>query len=138
VNLILTGAAEVRRLNRDFLRKDRDTDVIAFDYTEPERFSQRRNGRLRRLPVSPSAPPRARAVQRLIWGDVYVSAEAALEQARERGIPPREELARLFLHGCLHLLGYRDGTPAERARLEAVQESLLAHALAPARSGKRR
>lgn len=139
VNLILTDAAEVRRLNREFLRKDRDTDVIAFDYTEPERsFEPRRNGRHPGLPESPSAPPRASAVRRSIWGDVYVSEEAALEQARERGIPPREELARLFLHGCLHLLGYRDGTRAERARLETVQESLLAHALAPARSAKRR
>lgn len=165
MNLILTGAAEVRRLNREFLRKDRDTDVIAFDYMEPPpshaglppegqaavsparlpaefprgRESGRRDGAGVASKVgSLSERPRAKSKQRSIWGDVYVSAEAAMEQARERGIPPREELARLFLHGCLHLLGYRDGTRAERARLEAVQESLLPHALAPARSGKRR
>ena len=109
VNLILTSAAEVRRLNRRFLGKDRETDVIAFDYTETARDG-----------VQPGS----------IWGDVYVSAEAALGQARERAVPVREELGRLFLHGCLHLLGHRDGTRAERALMEDVQETLLPALLA--------
>jgi rRNA maturation RNase YbeY len=106
VHLILTDRAELRRLNRRFLGRDGETDVIAFDYLEglPEHAGR-------------------------IWGDVYVNGDAAREQARERRIPVREELARLFLHGCLHLLGYRDGTPVERARMEVVQESLLADLL---------
>jgi probable rRNA maturation factor len=60
-----------------------------------------------------------------VHGDVFVSADAARRQAEERGLPPREELARLFLHGCLHLLGWSDATPAERRRMETVQETLL-------------
>ncbi len=133
VNLILTSAAELRRLNREFLGKDRDTDVIAFEYTQPT------------LPAEGVHPGRGEGdtvqhgsiwgdgdtVQRgSIWGDVYVSAEAALEQARERDIPVREELARLFLHGCLHLLGYGDGTRPERDRMQEAQEGLLPHVLA--------
>jgi probable rRNA maturation factor len=100
VNLILTGAAQVRRLNREFRGKDLATDVLAFDYGE-----DRGRGR--------------------IWGDVFVSAEAARRQARELRLDVLEELARLFLHGCLHLLGHRDTSPGERARMEALQESLL-------------
>lgn len=106
LNLVLTDATELRRLNRAFRGKDRTTDVLAFQYDPPE--------------------PREEARQREVWGDVYVSADAALAQARERGISPREELARLFLHGCLHLLGHRDETSRARARMERVQEALLA------------
>jgi probable rRNA maturation factor len=121
VNLILTSAAEMRRLNREFLGKDRDTDVIAFDYTKPARSG----GGLHR------GKGEGDTVQLgSIWGDVYVGAEAALQQAREREIPVREELARLFLHGCLHLLGYRDRTRLERARMEEAQETLLPDVLA--------
>lgn len=160
VNLILTGADEVRRLNRQFGKEDRDTDVLAFDYgsagpsseTKRHPSSPRKAGlasvtgsadEARRHPSSPrktglasvrgsadearriSDAGTSRETGRRIWGDVYVSAEAAWSQALERGIAPREELARLFLHGCLHLLGYRDGEPRERARMKAVQESLV-------------
>jgi probable rRNA maturation factor len=112
VNLILADAAEVRRLNRQFLGRDRPTDVIAFDYMEtPQEGS--------------------------IWGDVFVSAEAALEQAQEREIPVGEELARLFLHGCLHLLGYRDRARSDRTRMRRTQESLLGVLFAPDRPALR-
>jgi probable rRNA maturation factor len=114
VNLILAGADLVRRLNREFRGKDRDTDVLAFDYREPAGAGPR---------------PTRGTPDAGIWGDVFVSAEAAAAQAGERDIPVREETARLFLHGCLHLLGYRDGTPAQRKRLEAVQEILLPQVL---------
>ncbi|MBA2563806.1 MAG: rRNA maturation RNase YbeY [Gemmatimonadetes bacterium] len=118
VNLVLTTAEELQRLNRTFRRRDRSTDVLAFDYRET-------------------------ASEGALWGDVYVSAEAVLEQARERGIPPREELARLFLHGCLHLLGHRDHAAQERKRMLAVQEALLpgilaAHPKPPSRGPRRR
>jgi probable rRNA maturation factor len=125
INLILTDADELRRLNRRFLGKDRETDVIAFDYLTEE--ADPTGARADRA----SSPGRDR-----LWGDVYVSRDAALAQARERGIPLREELARLFLHGCLHLLGHRDGTRAERARMEAAQEALLRELLS-AGAGKR-
>lgn len=109
VTLVLVAADELRRLNRTYRRRDYDTDVLSFDYREP---GEDQAGTL--------------------WGDVFVSADAARRQARERGIPAREELARLFLHGALHLMGYRDGTPREAARMERVQESLLRELLAPA------
>jgi rRNA maturation RNase YbeY len=35
------------------------------------------------------------------------------------------EIDLLFLHGLLHLLGYEDETPEERARMWARQEELL-------------
>lgn len=151
VNLVLTSDREVRRLNREFLGKDSSTDVLAFDYLErrapgsPSESHTPTTARETWRPAQPtsqadagrSKPRRAAraggdrrtkrrgATSGEIWGDVFVSAETALAQASERGIAPREELARLFLHGALHLLGYRDDAALERARMEALQEALL-------------
>jgi probable rRNA maturation factor len=132
VSLVLTGAEEVRRLNREFLGEDRETDVIAFHYDAGVDA------------VGAASAPRERpgsSAAMSIWGDVFVSAETAVRQARERELPVREELARLFLHGCLHLLGYRDATRAESRRMQTLQEALLPEVLGPrgasGRSGER-
>ena len=113
IALVLTDARHVRRLHRQYAGRDRDTDVLAFEYGPPE-ADRVRAGRAK--------PARRRTA---VHGDVFVSADAARAQAAERGLPAREELTRLFLHGCLHLLGWRDATPAARRRMEAVQEALL-------------
>jgi len=141
VNLVLSGEEEVRRLNREFRGADYATDVLAFDYcsasspSSPKLHpSAPRVIGLARIGDSAGSPRKTGAVPPgSIWGDVFVSAEAACRQARERDIPVREELARLFLHGCLHLLGFRDEAPRDRARMEAVQESLLREILASRR-----
>jgi probable rRNA maturation factor len=135
VALVLTDARHVRRLHREYAGEDRDTDVLAFEYAAPVR-----NGRAAPRERAPQAAARRRAAGpsrrgAAVHGDVFVSADAARRQAEERGLPPREELARLFLHGCLHLLGWRDATPAERRRMEAVQEALLPELLG--RRGRR-
>ncbi|MFN2431777.1 MAG: rRNA maturation RNase YbeY [Gemmatimonadota bacterium] len=111
IALVLVDAGEIRRLNREFRGKDRATDVLSFDYREPGDGRDVRD----------------------VWGDVYVSDEAARDQAHERGIPFPEELARLFLHGALHLLGFRDDTPQELERMTGVQEELLEQLLGPSR-----
>jgi rRNA maturation RNase YbeY len=134
VALVLTDARHVRRLHREYAGEDRDTDVLAFEYPAPVG-----NGRARRE-RAPRAPARRRGAGRpgrgaAVHGDVFVSADAARRLAEERGLPPRVELARLFLHGCLHLLGWRDATPADRRRMETVQEALLPELLG--RRGRR-
>jgi len=55
-------------------------------------------------------------------GEVVVSTEVARAEAKRRGISVEEELLRYVAHGLLHLLGYRDGRPAERRRMWARQE----------------
>jgi probable rRNA maturation factor len=59
-------------------------------------------------------------------GDIAVSADTAAVQAAEAGHSPGREIAYLALHGLLHLAGYDDQTEAERARMLARQDALLA------------
>lgn len=87
--------AEIRRVNRRFLKHDYPTDVLAFRLDPP------------------------------LFGEVVVSAEYAAAEAGRRGIPVEEELLRYVAHGILHLLGYDDHDPREKARMWARQEREL-------------
>jgi probable rRNA maturation factor len=51
-------------------------------------------------------------------GEVYIAPEVAAAQARDLGVPLREEIARLVVHGVLHVLGWEHphGDAAARAR----------------------
>jgi rRNA maturation RNase YbeY len=61
-----------------------------------------------------------------LWGEVYVSADRAREQAAERGMSLDEELAVLVAHGLLHLAGYEDDTDEGRTRMEEATAQLVA------------
>lgn len=100
VNLIFTGAATIKKLNRSFLGKDRLTDVIAFN--------------LPPAPV-PGAP----------WGEIYVCVPAAARQAKTMGHSLLTELLVLTVHGALHLAGMDDSTPALRRRMNERTARLL-------------
>ena len=57
-------------------------------------------------------------------GEVIVSAQTALEEARDRAHGPQEEMALYVVHGLLHLNGYTDADPVDRERMHAVQEPI--------------
>lgn len=103
LNVIFLRRGPMRTLNREYLGHDYDTDVIAFNYSR---------SRLREREASP-------------FGDVYISVDQARRQARDLGHPLLTELLTLAVHGALHLIGYRDGTLAERRRMFARQDRVL-------------
>ena len=69
-----------------------------------------------------------------VLGDVVVSAERAVEQARVYGHGVDRELALLVIHGTLHLLGYTDTSPPEAARMRRRQRTLLEAFMSGARA----
>jgi magnesium transporter len=104
VSVTLLDDDSIREMNRDYLGHDRTTDVISFAlHGEDE-------------PV---------------LGDVYVGVEQAERQAVEAGVPAREELARLALHGTLHVLGYDhpEGESRSTSPMFEHQERLMAELL---------
>lgn len=84
----------------------------------------------------------APAVRGEVQGDIYIAPEVARENALEHGVPVREELARLVVHGTLHVLGHEhpEGPARERSPMWRRQEALLRRAFhrASARSETRR
>jgi probable rRNA maturation factor len=61
-------------------------------------------------------------------GDIAISRETALRQARQAGHSAAYEVAFLFVHGVLHLVGFDDHTDAGYQAMVAHQEAALAQA----------
>jgi probable rRNA maturation factor len=99
VSLTLVGDGAIQALNRQYLSRDRATDVLAFA-----------------LGPGPA-----------VLGDVYVGVDQARRQAVELGVPLEEELVRLAVHGTLHVLGHDhpEGAGREQSSMFALQEALV-------------
>lgn len=104
--VVFAADAQVRALNKRFLSHDRETDVIAFGYPRPRK-------------AAADAP----------FGDVYVSLGVAKRQAEALGHPLSREAVTLAVHGTLHLVGYDDARPADKARMFKRQDALVASLL---------
>ncbi len=59
-------------------------------------------------------------------GEVIIAYPQAARQASERGRSVEEEVARLLIHGTLHLLGYDHAEPEEERRMRTREEELVA------------
>ena len=58
-------------------------------------------------------------------GELVISVECAVRQARRFRTTPRRELALYVIHGILHLHGYNDVTPPKRRRMRAAERRLM-------------
>jgi rRNA maturation RNase YbeY len=103
LSLALVSDAEIAALNSAWRRKRGPTDVLAFPLLEGEHAE------------------RAGA----LLGDVVISLETAARQARAGGRTLDAELARLLVHGVLHLLGHDHLRPAEMRAMRAEERRLL-------------
>ena len=119
VSLSFIGDASMRRLNRQYRRKDATTDVLAF----PMRH------------IRTHFTPHVSRFTSSMLGDVVISLPQAARQARERGLPLHHELATLLIHGMLHLLGYDHRTDAEEAEMQRRMQRLLAESERKGRIG---
>lgn len=106
LSISIVGDRTIRRLNRDYLGRDKTTNVISFAMNEGE-FGE----------VHPE-----------ILGDVVICADTAGREAEEGGVPFFNRLAFLLLHGTLHITGFdheRSGE-AEAARMDAREQAIFA------------
>lgn len=106
LSLTLLDDADITAMNERYLGHSGPTDVVSFPLH------------------GPGEPP---------LGDVYVGWEQALRQAAELHVSPRHELARLAIHGTLHILGqdHPGGLGRERSAMFALQERILERVVAP-------
>jgi probable rRNA maturation factor len=90
--LHLVTSREITKLNETFLRHAGTTDVIAFNYSEPQHFRKQ--------------------ARRELNGEIFICVEEAVGQARRFRATWQAELLRYAIHGILHLLGYDDVSAA--------------------------
>lgn len=93
-----------RELNLKHRQKDKPTDVLSFPLDDVT---------LAKYDILP-------------LGDIFICPDVALAQAKEHHIPEKEEMARLVIHGILHLLGYdHEKSPADEKKMIELQEEIL-------------
>lgn len=100
VTVRFVGAAEGRRLNRQYRRRDYATNVLAFRY----------------------GAARAGALE----GDIVLCAPVVAREARAQSKPLRAHYAHLTVHGALHLQGYDHANGREAERMQARERRILA------------
>lgn len=104
ISLLFTTDARIREMHRQFMNLNSPTDIMTFPY-EPH-----------------DLPPHQLAGR---GGDIVISVETAAMNAEEGNWSLADELLFLTLHGVLHILGWDDTEPGQRAGMLGRQSSLL-------------
>jgi rRNA maturation RNase YbeY len=99
LSILLVDDAAIAALNRRYRGRARPTDVLAFSLLEGA-HAERRGALL---------------------GDVVIGIETAARQARARRRRLDDEVARLLVHGALHLVGYDHLRSAQARRMRAQE-----------------
>ena len=103
LSVLLCDDETIRVLNRQYRKKNKPTDVLAFPMLEG--------------PSVEGAPA--------LLGDIVISLPTATRQAADRDRAIIAEVTHLLAHGLLHLLGHDHATKAEDREMTARTEDLL-------------
>jgi probable rRNA maturation factor len=90
LSIVLVGTKKIKKINWDYREKNKETDVLSFFYDNfPSPSDQLFSGA----------------------GEIFICLPEVRKRARELGLDFQQELARVLIHGVLHVLGYdHEGT----------------------------
>ena len=104
LSILIVDDPQIEVLNREYLNRYGPTNVIAFPM-RAGRFSN----------IAPH-----------LLGDVVISVETAVKEAKSAGISMEERFTQLLVHGILHLLGYdHEKTEQEAQKMEKKSNEIL-------------
>ena len=96
INVLVTDDKGIQTINRESRQIDRPTDVLSFPMFQLEAGNPPQDWEEFEDPETGLVP----------LGDMCISLERAVAQAREFGHSVRREVGYLTIHSMLHLLGY--------------------------------
>ncbi len=97
INYIFCDDTYLHKLNLDFLQHDTLTDIISFDST----------------------------LGKLIGGDIFISVERVVENAKDYKVSFTNELHRVMIHGVLHYMGFKDKSIVDKKRMRKEEDNAL-------------
>ncbi len=97
LNFVFTSDDELLKINLEYLKHNTYTDIITFDYCE----------------------------NITINGDILISIERVIDNAKKFGIDFEIELKRVLIHGVLHLCGYKDKTKKDSELMRKKENEAL-------------
>ncbi len=98
LNYVFCSDASLLERNIQYLNHNTLTDIITFDLSEEEG---------------------------LIEGEIYISIDRVRENAIKFSKSFEDELHRVLIHGVLHLAGYRDKKPEQKAEMRKKEDYYL-------------
>lgn len=99
ISIIFGNKKLLQNLKKRFFNIDNTTDVIAFRLNEYE--------------------------EKNIEGEIYICLPVAKDNAEHFDEPYEKEIARLIIHGGLHLIGYDDKSNVERQKMRELENKYL-------------
>lgn len=106
----LVSLDEIHRINREYRNIDRPTDVISFAF-EDEIEGENHINRTKNLPRT--------------LGEIFICVDKCKMQAEEYAHSIDREMAFLFTHGLLHLLGYDHMNDEEEKIMFKIQDEIM-------------
>ncbi len=111
VSVTFVNDEEMRSLNKEYRGVDSSTDVLSFAFNEGE------------------CPAEELCIEDVtgldLLGDIVISVERAILQAKEYNHGVDREVGFLTVHGMLHLLGFDHNDEEERTRMREMEEKIL-------------
>lgn len=98
LNYVFCSDEYLHKMNVDFLQHDTLTDIITFDQSE---------------------------IENKIEGDIFISIDRVLDNAKKFNTTYKDELNRVMIHGALHLIGYKDKKKADQELMRSKEDYYL-------------
>lgn len=98
LNYIFCSDEYLYQMNVDHLAHDTLTDIITFDNSDEED---------------------------VIESDIFISVDRVRENSQTQGLPFEDELARVLIHGVLHLMGWNDKSEEEKKQMREKEDACL-------------
>jgi probable rRNA maturation factor len=98
LNYIFCSDEYLHKINLEYLDHDTYTDIITFDNSEDEN---------------------------IVEGDIFISIERVKENSFTLNTVFEEELKRVIVHGLLHLCGYDDHSPEDKAEMRLLESEYI-------------
>jgi len=103
VEVIIVDNRSMRKMNKEWRGIDKTTDVLSFAWLESGNFPG----------------------EETPLGQIFISYPRIVAQAKECGVSLKEEMARMFTHGLLHLIGYDHTWIKDAEKMFALQERII-------------
>lgn len=111
ISITLTTPSEIKIINNEFRKIDKETDVLSFPMFEKDELDEMVKSGVNEIPET--------------IGDVIISVDRVKEQAEEYGHSFERELAYMVVHGFYHLMGYDHMVDEDKVVMRAKEEKVL-------------
>ena len=110
ITITLTTPKYIQKINKEYRKIDRATDVLSFPMFEKQEIDEKVNAQ--------------NFLYEDMLGDIVISIEKVEEQAKEYGHSFERELSYMVVHGFYHLMGY-DHIAQDKEVMRAKEETIL-------------